>query len=104
VRILKHLRDDLVEDGILPAKQVPSFLIECLTGAVENFYFVIDDDDRYNRVHRVLYRMDELLSDPQQIKGMLEINNVKYLFHPSQPWTPADARAFVSAALTRLQS
>lgn len=62
-RILKHLRDELVQDRVLRGNQVPSFLIESLTYAVEDAYFLQEQDDRYDRARRILYRIGELLSN-----------------------------------------
>lgn len=39
VRSLKHLRDELVELKLIGPKQAPSFLIECLVYAVEDYHF-----------------------------------------------------------------
>ena len=41
VRILKRLRDELVDRSQLAPKQAPSFFIECLTYAVEDTYFLV---------------------------------------------------------------
>lgn len=83
-------------------KQVPSFLIESLTYAVDDGYFLIDSDDQYYRILRILYRMKELLSDPNWVGNATEINGIKYLFRPAQPWSIEDAKAFVLAAINRL--
>jgi hypothetical protein len=104
VRILKNLRDELEALGLLTAKRVPSFLIECLTYAVEDGFFLVDSDDRYGRVLRLLSRTEALLNDPNWISTATEINGIKYLFRPQQPWMIDDARAFVQAALRRLRA
>ena len=101
VRAAKRLRDELVAGGEVRAGQVPSFLIECLVYAVEDGYFLFDED-RYDRMWRILYRIGEQLADPTWTASALEINDVKYLFHETQPWTTADAQAFILAALRRL--
>jgi hypothetical protein len=98
VRILKRLRDELVNADQLAPKQVPSFLIECLTYAVEDEYFLVETDDRYARALRILSRMSECLNDSNWIMNATEINEIKYLFRPPQPWTVDDAKAFVLAA------
>lgn len=101
VRAAKRLRDELVEGGQLQAGQVPSFLIECLVYRVEDGAFLFEED-RYDRMWRILYRIGEQLADPNWTAGALEINDVKYLFHEVQPWKVGDARAFIVAALKRL--
>ena len=103
VRIFKRLRDELVESGQLASKQVPSFLVECLTYAVEDVYFLVEEDDRYDRAHRILARMEGLLNNTSWVSTATEINAVKFLFHRAQPWTIEDAKAFVWAARQRLE-
>jgi hypothetical protein len=102
VRIFKRLRDELVDTYQIGPKQAPSFLIECLTYAVEDEYFLVEADDRYDRALRILSRMDDLLYDANWVRNMTEINGIKYLFRPTQPWTVDDAKAFVRTARLRM--
>lgn len=102
VRSLKRLRDELIDAQQLGPKQVPSFLVECLAYGVEDEYYLVDADDRYDRIRRVLNRLAELLNDAGWRSNATEINGIKYLFRDTQPWKPADAQTFVNAALRRL--
>jgi hypothetical protein len=104
VRILKTLRDELISADQLVPKQAPSFLIECLTYAIEDEYFLVETDDRYARALRILSRMGECLNDSSWIMNATEINAIKYLFRPTQPWTVDDAKAFVLAARRRIEA
>jgi hypothetical protein len=99
VRIFKRLRDELVCERKLAAGRAPSFLIECLTYVVEDDSFLVEGDDRYGRTTRVLFRMWELLNNPAWTSTALEINGIKFLFHPAQPWTLDGAKELVAAAL-----
>jgi hypothetical protein len=103
VRIFKRLRDDLVREQKLAPGRVPSFLIECLTYAVEDHYFLVETDDRYDRAYRILQRMWELLDNPPWTSTATEINGIKFLFHAAQPWTIDNARGFVALALAQLR-
>jgi hypothetical protein len=103
VRIFKRLRDELVREVKLTIGRVPSFLIECLTHAVEDRYFLVDSDDRYGRATRILGRIWELLNNPAWTSAATEINGIKFLFHSAQPWTVDDAKAFVAIGLTQLR-
>ena len=103
VRTAKRLRDELVTLRQLQPGQVPSFLIECLVYGVEDSTFLFDED-RYDRLRRVLCRVGEQLLNPFWTATAREINEVKLLFHESQPWSTAGAQAFVTAALRRLES
>lgn len=103
VRSLKRLRDELVEAKVLGPKQCPSFLIECLTYAVEDGYFLATgSDERYDRIVQIVERMDALLDDANWTQNATEINEIKYLFRTGQAWKLEDARAFVRAAYQRL--
>jgi hypothetical protein len=102
VRSLKRLRDELVEIQAIGPKQIPSFLVECLVYLVEDAHFLQEEDDRIDRVRRVVARLLEILADPLLTAGATEINGVKFLFHSSQPWTLDDAQVFAAAAYTRL--
>jgi hypothetical protein len=104
VRILKRLRDELVREGKLAAGRVPSFLIECLTNAVEDNYFLVETDDGYDRTKRILGRMWELLDNALWVSTATEINGIKFLFHATQPWTLDDAKGFVALALAQLRT
>lgn len=101
VRALKRLNYELCEIGAIN-RRLPSFLIECLVYVVEDGHFLVEDDDRFDRVLRVLLRLDDLLSDADYVSGALEINEIKYLFRDTQAWTVVDARNFVSAAIARM--
>jgi hypothetical protein len=104
VRMLKRLRDELVETGVLEAKEVPSFLIECLVYGVEDQFFLVEEDDRYDRLLRVVTRMYGQLHDQAWCAVATEINGVELLFGEEQAWTVDGARRFVVAAWERLSA
>lgn len=83
---------------------MPSFLIECLTYVVEDAYFLVEADDRYDRANRILGRMWELLESPLWTSTATEINGIKFLFNIAQPWTVDDAKGFVALALAQLRT
>jgi hypothetical protein len=97
VRIVKRLRADMTERGILRDK-VPSFLVECLVHLVEDRYFTEPSDDRHGRVSRVLNRLAEILANPPIAYASYEINGIKLLFAGVQAWTLDTARNFVNLA------
>jgi len=102
VRSLKRIRDELVAMGSLDKKQVPSYLVECLVYAVEDPYFLVQSDDRYDRIIRILGRMSQLINDAAWTQRATEINGIKFLFHPAQTWTVDSAKAFIVDAYSRL--
>lgn len=101
VRIMKRLRSDMEDAGVLTVK-VPSFLIECLVYCVEDAYFLVESDDRYDRVRRVARRIQELLSNRAAADRLCEINDIKLLFRPNQAWTYEDALTFANEVVTHL--
>ena len=103
VRTAKRLRDELVDLGRLRRGQVPSFLVESLVYLAEDWVFLFEED-RYDRMRRVLYHLQDRFLDPLWASLTCEINGIKPLFHESQPWTVADAGIFLTEALWRLES
>jgi hypothetical protein len=102
VRIVKRLRADMTERGLLHDK-VPSFLVECLMYLVEDRYFTDPSDDRYGRVSRVLNRLAEILANPLIAYTSYEINGIKLLFGGGQAWTLDTARNFVNLAVSHIR-
>jgi hypothetical protein len=102
VRMLKHLRDELAAGGVIRQRDVPSFLVECLVYAVEDDFFLVEADDRYDRLIRVVRRVHEKLDDPAWLRTATEINGVKLLFGSHQAWTADFAKRFSAAAWNRL--
>lgn len=95
IRILKRLRDRMQDDSISEANNVASFLIESLVwnAPVEAFqHDTYSEDLRYvvadiwNRT-----RKDEDCSE------WGEVNELKYLFCPTQPWSRQQANSFLQA-------
>jgi len=96
VRVLKRLRNEMADHDVAAAKPIASYLIECLVWNVPNEGF---GHERYtDDVRFVLARTfnNTISDDPCREWG--EVNELKYLFRPSQPWTREQAHAFLSAA------
>lgn len=96
VRILKRLRNYMCEKGVAPAKGFPSFLIECLVWNVPNegFGYQTLSADVRNTLANIFN--STLSADSCNEWG--EVNELKYLFRTSQPWTLTQAHSFASAA------
>ncbi len=104
VRMLKRLRDELVEGSVFNKGEVPSFFVECLAYGVEDEYFLVEADDRYDRLQRVVLRIHQHLNDATWLGTATEINGVKTLFGIHHPWTIDTARRFSAEAWTRLKA
>lgn len=101
VRILKRLRADLTRRGLLHTK-APSFLVESLVYNVEDGYFTVAGDDRYDRVRRVARRLQAMVHDEPTAARMTEANGIKRLFSADQAWTWAQAKMFADAVVAHL--
>jgi hypothetical protein len=100
--MFKRLRDELVDGGVFKKGEVPSFLVECLVYRVEDGYFLVDQDDRYDRLLRIVRRIHEQLNDQTWLSLATEINDIMPLFGLGQPWTVETAMRFSAAAWNRL--
>jgi hypothetical protein len=96
IRILKRLRNKMQEENIAAAHDISSFLIESLAWNVADETF---GHDTYTSVIRdvLAHTFNSTLNDPD-CKDWLEVNDCKYFFHASQPWTREQAHNFLSAA------
>jgi hypothetical protein len=104
VRMLKRLGNEMAELKIQAAGPIPSFLIECLAYRVEDDYFLVETDDHFNRIRRIVYRLEHLMGNPSWAAQAKEINDIKGLFGSWQRWTPAQVMAFLFAARAHLEA
>jgi len=96
IRILKRLRNAMQEDKILEAENVASFLIESLVWNAPVAAFQHDnytDDVRY-----VIADIFNRTCTDKDCSEWGEVNEFKYLFRPSQPWTREQANRFLDSA------
>ncbi|GMV19522.1 MAG: hypothetical protein AMXMBFR56_77460 [Polyangiaceae bacterium] len=99
VRVLKHLRDEMVDEGHAAAKPIPSYLIECLVWNAPNSAFV--DDSYAENLRAILLHLYANTQTDVACAEWGEVNELKYLFRGNQPWTRAAVNAFVVAAWNR---
>ncbi len=96
VRVLKNLRNEMDANGIAEADPIPSFLSECLVYRVPDEKFGYPTfHDELREILRYLYH--ETRSD-ETCGKWLEENDIKFLFHWTQPWTREQVNDFVLAA------
>jgi hypothetical protein len=90
----------MAAEGIAEAEPIPSYLIECLVYNVPNEGFL---HSSYSEdVGYIMPFLRENTASDHWCNEWLEVNELKYLFHFTQPWTRAAAHAFLTRALTRL--
>lgn len=97
VRILKRLRNEMAERGHAAAEPIASYLLECLVWNVPNQEFGNDSyvaDVRYILAHL----FNNTMKDDGPCREWGEVNELKYLFRSSQPWTRQQVHTFLSAA------
>lgn len=96
VRIVKKLRNLMDEAGNAAAKPIPSYLIECLVWNVPN--------DRFTgtawlpTVRSAISAIWSATKDDASCDKWCEVDDIKYLFRPSQPWTRQQVHNFVDKA------
>jgi len=93
VRILKKLRYEMIDYGDKNAENVPGFLIECMVWNVPNNRF--QGTDWEGIAKSVVSYLWSGTKDKESCKEWTEVNNFKYLFHPSQSWTREAAHQFI---------
>ncbi|OGV70402.1 MAG: hypothetical protein A2283_19010 [Lentisphaerae bacterium RIFOXYA12_FULL_48_11] len=96
IRILKHLRNKMQEERISESANIASFLIECLAWNAPLEAFTHDSySDILRHVIASLWNRTRKIEDCTEWG---EVNELKYLFRSSQPWTCEQANKFLDAA------
>lgn len=96
VRALKRLKYYMIENKIDAMESVPSYLIECMVYNVPDG--LLEGDSYEQNVRDVLVSTFNATNAEDTRKKLLEVNELKYLFHSSQPWTQQQALSFSRAA------
>jgi hypothetical protein len=96
IRILKRMRNKMQEEKIAGADNIASFLIECLVWNAPPEAF---KRDTYSAILRhVITDVWNRTRKDEDCKDWGEVNELKYLFRTSQPWTREQANNFLAAA------
>jgi hypothetical protein len=95
-RMLKRLRYELIDAGNAIAKNIPSYLIECLVWNVPDLQ--LNAGSAKQNVRSAITHLWLRTQADDDCSSWGEINELKYLFRSSQPWTRADVNAFLLAA------
>jgi hypothetical protein len=96
VRILKSLSNEMSANGIQSAKDVPSFLVECLVFNASNPCF---DYTTYKQmVREVIAELFNNTITDEKCSEWGEVSELKYLFRSSQPWSRQGAHQFLNDA------
>jgi hypothetical protein len=101
IRIIKRLRNQMQEENIAEAKDIASFLIESLVWNVPPDRF--GQEYYWQDVRAVLAYTFNNTRSIETCKEWGEVNELKYLFRVSQPWTLLQAHSFINAAWDYLE-
>ena len=94
-RVLKNLRNEMADSGVAAAT-IASFLIECLVYNVP--------DDRFGHTNysddlrEIITMAWNATKTDQRCEQWVEVNERKWLFRTTQPWTREQANGFLLAA------
>lgn len=93
VRIMKRIRDDMVDDEKTDGDKITSFLIECLIWNVPNETFTISSTWAGTVQNAIAYLWEAIKNDEH--KGWGEVSEWLYLFHSGRKWTSAETKEFL---------
>ena len=96
VRVLKRLRNEMADQAVAAAQPIPSYMVECLVWNVPDSQF--GHDTYCEDVRAILVSLFSSTKEESGCSEWGEVNELKYLFRSSQPWTREQANAFVGAA------
>lgn len=95
-RILKNLSNEMASKGIQSAKDTPSYLVECLVFNADDSCFNYTSYEPMIRA--VLANLFNRTIDEKDCSEWGEVNELKYLFRLSQPWSRQGTHKFLSDA------
>ena len=96
IHVLKRLRNKMQEASVAEASNITSFMIECL---VWNIPLSAFQHDTYGEsVRQVIIEAWNSTKTDEACSKWVEVNQLKWLFRPTQPWTRLQAHQFMQAA------
>jgi hypothetical protein len=96
VRIIKSLCNEMSDNNIQQAKNIPGFLIECLVWNVPDSGFA--HENWTGDVRACLAHLFNNIKDEDKCKEWGEVSELKYLFRGPQKWTRLQAFSFIDKA------
>jgi len=100
VRIVKNIRNELVDAKAISEPDVTGFLCECLTWNAPNWLMI---HDTYTEdVRMILMHLFDHTRSDATCSEWREVSDLKYLFRTSQRWTRAQANDFIVKAWNHL--
>lgn len=96
LRILKNIKSDMENNGYSSTSAVPGFLLECLAFNVPNENY--SSSSFVPLMRSVIAHIYNSTMSSADCSLWTEVNDIKYLFHSTQPWTKQQAHQFISDA------
>jgi len=102
VRILKNIRNQLVDGSVIPQKDMPSFFLECLVWNVPNSLFFVPT---YRAAIRsIVATIWSDMGDPSKASDYAEVSDLRWLFRGNSHRTFQQARSFMEHAWTFVEN
>lgn len=97
VRILKNVRNVLVDEGTLEKDLITSFFLECLTwNVLPHTHF--HENNYADATRNILVQLYEDMGDAQKANEYAEVSDLKWLFRGNSRFTHQHARNFAEKA------
>lgn len=101
VRIMKHIRNNMVDDGLVNGDIISSFLVECLIWNVPNHIITSSNTWTETVKNTIFYLWDAFSRDEYKEWG--EVSERFYLIHPRRKWTVDSVKDFMARMYTYLE-
>jgi hypothetical protein len=96
IRVLKNLQNKMRADGVSEASNIASFLIECL---VWNVPVTAYQHGTYSEdIRQIIIDIWNATKTDDACGKWVEVNQLKWLFRPTQGWTRQQVHSFMQAA------
>jgi hypothetical protein len=93
VRIMKHIRNDMVDAGKVDGDKITSFLIECLVWNVPNNIITGNNTWEGTVQDTIVYLWNAIMDEKHKEWG--EVSERLYLFYPERKWTAIETKTFL---------
>lgn len=90
---MKHVRNEMVDEGIVNGDKITSFLIECLIWNLPND-LINDGKTWITTVQNAIVYLWNKINDNQH-KQWREVSERIYLFHSDRKWTDEETKKFL---------
>lgn len=93
VRIMKHIRNDMIDDRKIDGDKITSFLIECLVWNVPNDIITGNNTWEETVQNSIAYLWNVIKDEKHHNWG--EVSERLYLFHSGRKWTAVETKDFL---------